>query len=109
MLHVTVALPSGQGETFSLESSCKVGDLRALAQNLLRRGFLRLVAADHSVVDPTLSLQAAGLEDGDHLTAIAVEPKLAKTHGVFALFFSGGNRLLLTPAQDMTLKHAEAN
>ena len=32
MLRVSVALPSGQGETFSLEPSSKVGDLRVLAQ-----------------------------------------------------------------------------
>ena len=75
MLQFTVALPSGQSETFSLPQSSKVGDLRVLAQKSFQRGFLRLVAADHSVVDPTKSLPAAGLEDGDHLTAIAVEAK----------------------------------
>ena len=79
MLQFTVALPSGQSETFSLPQSSKVGDLRVLAQKSFQRGFLRLVAADHSVVDPTKSLPAAGLEDGDHLTAIAVEAKLAAT------------------------------
>ena len=42
-----------------------------------KHGFLRL-PADHSV-DPTKSLQAAELEDGDHLTAIAIQPKLAAT------------------------------
>ena len=33
MLQVTVALPSGRGEKFSLPQSSKVGDLRVLAQN----------------------------------------------------------------------------
>ena len=94
MLQVTVALPSGQGETFSLEPSSKVGDLRILAQHFFKRGFLRLVAADHSVVDPAVSLQAAGLEDGDHLTAIAVEARLAATDRAFALFCCGGDRVV---------------
>eukprot|EP00435_Cladocopium_sp_Y103_P043377 s671_g12.t1 len=94
MLQVTVALPSGQGDTFSLQSSSKVGALKVLAQKSFQRGFLRLVAADHSEVDPTLSLQAAGLQDGDHLTAIAVEAKLAATNAAFALFCSGGDRVV---------------
>ena len=91
MVQVTVALPSGQDKTFSLEPSSKVGDLRILTQKLFKRGFLRLVAADHSVVDPAVSLQAAGLEDGDHLTAIAVEARLAKTEFLrcFALEVTG--------------------
>ena len=71
MLQVTVALPSGYSEKVSIPQSSKVGDLRVLAQKSLQRGFLRLVAADHRTLDPAVSLQAAGLEDGDHLTAIA--------------------------------------
>ena len=91
MLQFTVAVPSGQSETFSLPQSSKVGDLRVLAQKSFQRGFLRLVAADHSVVDPTKSLQAAGLEHGDHLTANAVEAKVAATNRAFALFCPGGD------------------
>ena len=56
------------------------------------------MAADHSVVDPTKSLQAAGLEDGDHLTAIAVKPKLAVAERAFALFCSGGDRVVTLAA-----------
>jgi hypothetical protein len=44
-------------------------------------------------VDPTKSLQAAELEDGDHLTAIAIQRKLAATDPSFALFCSGGDRV----------------
>ena len=67
--------------------------MRVLVQKSFRRGFLRLVAADHSVVDPTKSLQDAGLEDGDHLTAIAIEAKVAATRSAFALFCPGGDRV----------------
>ena len=94
MLQVTVALPSGCSEKFSIAQSSKVGDLRVLAQKSFQRGFLRLVAADHHVLDPTMSLQAAGLEDGDQLTAIVLETKLVATASAFALFCSGGDRVV---------------
>ena len=90
----SVALPSGCSEKFSIPQSSKVGDLRALAQKSCQRGFLGLVAADHSVMDPTLSLQAAGLEDGDRLTFVVIEAKLAATATTFALFCSGGDRVV---------------
>eukprot|EP00435_Cladocopium_sp_Y103_P060237 s350_g22.t1 len=94
MIQISVAMPSGHGETFSLEPSSKVGDLRVLAQKSFQRGFLRFIAPDHSMVDPTVSLQTAGLKDGDHLTAIAVEAKVAATNAAFALFYSGGDRVV---------------
>ena len=100
MLQVSVALPSGCCEEFSIPQSSKVGDLKVLAQKSFQRGFLRLVAADHRALDPTVSLQAAGLEDGDHLTAIVLEAKLAATGrlravaGAFALFCPGGDRVV---------------
>ena len=52
------------------------------------------MAADHSVVDLTKSLQTAGLQDGDHLTAIAIEGKIAATERAFALFCCGGDRVV---------------
>ena len=97
MLQVTVALPSGCSEKFSIPQSSKVGDLKVLAQKSFQRGFLRLVAADHRALDPTVSLQAAGLEDGDHLTAIVLEAKLAATEAfalLLPLFCSGGDRVV---------------
>ena len=94
MLQVTVALPSGCSEKFSIAQSSKVGDLRVLAQKSFQRGFLRLVAADHHALDPTVSLQAAGLEDGDHLTAIVLEAKLAAAAEAFALYCFGGDRVV---------------
>ena len=47
--------------------------------------------ADHGMVDPAVSLQSAGLKDGDNLTAIVIHPKVAATARAFALFCSGGN------------------
>eukprot|EP00435_Cladocopium_sp_Y103_P035696 s2096_g9.t1 len=53
-----------------------------------------LVDSDHGEVDPAVSLQAAGLEEGDHLTAIVVEAKIATAGRAFALFCSGGNQVV---------------
>eukprot|EP00435_Cladocopium_sp_Y103_P062968 s411_g24.t1 len=94
MLQINVSLPSGWSETFSLPQSSKVGDLQVLAQKSFRHGFLRVVDADQSVVDPTKSLQSAGIKDEDHLTAIAIEAKLAATAAAFALFCCGGDRVV---------------
>ena len=94
MIQISIALPSGRSEAFTLPQSSKVGDLRILAQKSFQRGFLRLVDADHGMVDPAVSLQSAGLEDGDNLTAIVIHPKTAATARAFALFCSGGNRVV---------------
>ena len=45
-------------------------------------------------MDPTESVQAAGLQDGHHLTAIVLEAKLAATAQTFALLCSGGDRVV---------------
>ena len=94
MFKVNVALPSGRSEEFSISESSKVGDLKVLVQKSFQLGFLRLVDADHHVVDPTLSLQAAGLEEGDHLTAIVIEAKVSATGIAFALFCCGSDRVV---------------
>ena len=91
MIQISIALPSGRSEAFTFPQSSKVGDLRILAQKSFQRGFLRLVDADHGMLDPAVSLQSAGLKDGDNLTAIVIHPKVAATARAFALFCSGGN------------------
>ena len=55
MLNVHVALSSGSSDIFSLSQSSKVGDLKVPAQKSFQLGFLRLVDADHHVVDPAAS------------------------------------------------------
>ena len=90
MIRVHVALPSGRTESLLIEQSSKVGDLKLLAQTSLRQGFLRLVAADGRVLsEPTEPLHAAGIRDGDQLTAIAQQAKLAATGRAFALWRIG--------------------
>ena len=94
MLHVSVAVASGRSETFSLPQSSKVGDLRLLAQKSFQLGFLKLVDAKYRVLHPEEFLQAVALEEGDHLTAIAREAKVAATAHCIALFCYEGDQVV---------------
>ena len=94
MLQLNVSLPSGRSGKFSLLQSSKVGDLKLLAQKSFQCGSLRLVAANNDVLDPAESLQAARLQEEDHLTAIATPVKLAATERAIALWCCGGNRVV---------------
>ena len=96
MLQVTVAPPSGnKRQKLELAKSSKVGDLKRLAQKILGENFLSLVTAEgHVLKDPGKSLEAAGVSDGDHLTAVVQQAKLAATAGAFALWSDGGDQIV---------------
>ena len=95
MIQVHVALPSGKRKILIIDESSKVGDLKILAQQAFGQGFLRLVTAAGFVLnDPAKSLQDARVQDGDHLTAVVQQAKLASTERAFALWCCGGDRLL---------------
>ena len=90
-----MSFPSGSGETLLPPEHSKVGDLKMLAQRSLGRGFLKLVTIDgHVLTNPEVSLQAAELQDGQHLTAVAQEAKIATTGSAFAVWCCGGNKVL---------------
>ena len=99
MLKINIALPSGKRKCFAAEQSSKVGDLKVLAQKVFRLGFLRLVTADgHPLIDPMQSLHAAGVHEGDHVTAIALQAKMTVTKAfeseAFALWCCGGDKIV---------------
>ena len=95
MLQIHVALPSGKRKSLRISESSKVGDLQVLAQQSFGQGFLRLVsAAGHVLKDPTKSLEGAGIHNGDHVTAVAQQAKLAATAGAFALWFDGEHKIV---------------
>ena len=72
MFRVNVSFPSGCGESFSLPQDSSVGDLKVVAQKSFVKGFLKFVTAKGDVLTkPTESLQAAGIWQGEHLTAVA--------------------------------------
>eukprot|EP00435_Cladocopium_sp_Y103_P063372 s254_g25.t1 len=97
MIQVTVAPPSGNNrKKLELDKSSKVGDLKRLAQKTLGEAFLSLVTAEgHVLKDLTKSLEAAGVSDGDHLTAVVQQGKLAATAGAFALWSYGGDTIAI--------------
>ena len=95
MLRVNVLFPSGSGEILSLPEHSKVGDLRILAQKTFGKGFLKFVTAEgHVLSNPEESLQAAGVRDGERLTVVVQEVQVAATRRAFAVWCSGGNRVV---------------
>ena len=85
MLRVNVSFPSGSGETLSLPEHSKVGDLKLLAQKTFRKGFLKLITVEgHVLANLADSLQAAGVQDGEHLTAVVQHAKIAAASRAFA-------------------------
>ena len=95
MFRVNVSLPSGRFETLSLPPTSTTGDLKVLAQKSLRQGFLRLVSSKgHVLTNPMESLQVAGIEEGEHLTAVVQQPKVAATSAAFAVWCCGGDRIV---------------
>ena len=56
-----------------------------MVQESLGTLFLRLVTSAGLKLNPSESLEAAGLQDGDQLTAVVVEPKLAATRNCFCI------------------------
>ena len=78
-----------------LEKSSKVGYLKRSAQKILGENSLSLVTSEgHVLKDPGKSLEAAGVSDGDHLTAVVQQGKLAAAAGAFAFWSDGGDQIV---------------
>ena len=94
MLQIHVALPSGKRKSLTLPQSSKVGDLKRLAQQSFQQGFLRLVTAKGRVLSAAESLEEAGLQDQDELTAIVRQAKFVPNPEAFALWCFGGDGIV---------------
>jgi len=102
MFQRTISFPSGRSETVWIAKSSKAGDLMVLAQWTLGQQFLKLITTKghYLLVDPTESLQAAELQDGDCITAVALQANVAATRntsetgGAFALWGYGGSTIV---------------
>ena len=93
---ISIALPSGRSQSWSLRQTSTVGHLRTRAEAFCGQRFLRLVTAEGRILtDPEDDLQVAGLKDGDTITAVRVEPKVAATLGAFALWCPEGDGIEL--------------
>jgi len=87
MPRILVALPSGEhAKLWVPYENPKVADLKLVAQTHFQRGFLHLVAPDGRILDPNEDLENVNLTEGDHVTAVTMQVKLASTDFAFALW-----------------------
>ena len=87
MPRILVALPSGEhAKLWVPYKNPKVADLKLVAQTHFQRGFLNLVAPDGRILDPNEDLENVNLTEGDHVTAVTMQVKLASTDFAFALW-----------------------
>ena len=93
-LNIQVSLTSGRCETISVLKCGTVADLKMSVQRSFGQGFLRLVTLDAHFLDPTESIELSRLQDGDSITAIAQQPKIAATQSAFALWCEGAGRIV---------------
>ena len=97
VIRINVSFPSGSGETPSLPEHYKVGDLKLLAQRSLGKGFL---GGGNVLTNPMEFLQAAGIQEGDCLTAVVQQPKMTATEQAFVVWCCGGNKVVSWGASD---------
>ena len=83
--------------TLSLPEHYKVGDLKLQAQRSLGKGFL---GGGNVLTNPMESLQAAGIQEGDCLTAVVQQPKMTATEQAFVVWCCGGNKVASWGASD---------
>ena len=93
-MQLEVSLPSGRCETVTVSQSGTVADLKRAAQESFGQSFLRLAAPDGRLLAPTMPLPLSGLQNGDSLTAVALQPKITATRSAFALWCEGGDRII---------------
>ena len=90
MIRTHVVLPNGHAELLALLPSATVQDLRTEAQQAFGKKHLRLITAKNRVLaDLDTTLEEAEIEDGECLTAVVLQAKLAATRTGFALWCHG--------------------
>ena len=88
-----VSSPSGRRETVTVSQYGTIADLKVAEQQSLGQQFLRLASPGGRLLDPTRTIQFAGLKDADSLTAVAQQPKIAATRSAFAVWCVGVGRV----------------
>eukprot|EP00438_Fugacium_kawagutii_P023270 Skav224635 [mRNA] locus=scaffold1903:154264:161856:+ [translate_table: standard] len=87
MFQVSVSLPSGRSEALCVARLATVKDLIVLAQESFGQGFLKLVTErGRALTNLTESLEASGIRDGDHFTAVVLQAKVVATHKAFGMW-----------------------
>ena len=101
MIQINVALPNGHAEHLTLLPSSTIQELMTAAQRAFGKKCLRLLAAKNRVLaDPGKTLGEAEIEDGECLTALVLQPQLAKTQRAFALWCHGDSAIVTWGGQD---------
>ena len=94
MVQINIVWPSGNETSLTVPRSSTVGELKALARQSLKTCFLKLVTAEgHPLSDMRQPLEAAGLGNGDILTAIAHQQpvQIQATDSAFAAILADGS------------------
>ena len=101
MIQINVALPNGHAEHLTLLPSSTIQELMTAAQRAFGKKCLRLLTAKNRVLaNPDKTLGEAGIEDGECLTALVLQPQLAKTQRAFALWCHGDSAIVTWGGQD---------
>ena len=89
-LRINIALPNGHAELLTLPPSSTVQDVRTKAQRAFGKKHLKLITAKNQVlVNIEQTLEEAEIEDGECLTALVLQPRLAATNSAFAFWCHG--------------------
>eukprot|EP00435_Cladocopium_sp_Y103_P026695 s1488_g6.t1 len=85
--------PGGCGARWGAVDLGGFGALEGLKR--FGKGYLKLVTVEgHVLTDPEASLQAAGVQDGQDLTAVVQQFRTAATEFAFAVWCCGGNNVV---------------
>ena len=100
MIQINVALPSGHSELLTLLPSSTVQDVRTKAhQPAFGKKYLRLITAKNRVLyDFNQTLEESGIEDGECLAALILQPQVAAAAAAFALWQPGDSAVMQTVA-----------
>lgn len=66
-----------------------MAELKTAAQEVLKVPFLQVISVKGQLLNAAETLEEAGIHQGDVLTAIVQEPRLAATRGAFAFWCCG--------------------
>ena len=96
MLKIHVALLNGNPELLGpLLPSSSVKDVKTKAQRAFGKKYLKLITfKNRALVDLNKTLEEAGIEDGECLTALVLQPQLAATDNAFALWCHGDSEIV---------------
>eukprot|EP00438_Fugacium_kawagutii_P025407 Skav235443 [mRNA] locus=scaffold2206:62305:65715:- [translate_table: standard] len=86
---LSICLPSGRSASVSFDDQMSLAEVKALAQQQLDVGFLRLMSADGRLLDPMHTVVEAGVKQGDTLTGVVHYANVAATSRAFAIFCEG--------------------